>query len=292
MGHADIVPLSDLRRAGEEDHQNVLPQVPQVAFDGGFDPAFVGLPAVPARGLQFRGLHQQHEGGRLLGFLPGGGLDEIIPVEFRALRLAPVDQRLEISDDLLPRAVGAEGADVLLQGFPVGGSPARRRQGQKDLRRDQIVVRSPRIACLGSEELPGLDRQFSINIIDKPCTLGDEVMSGGRASEYLWFSGADAVDPWNSFDAEIEVMLGQDPEHMEPVRFQKPGVVAVPPGFWRGEVRVLRAGKPLCFIPWYQSTKPRYKVTQRLVGGEKLLVYGDRDTITEPTESDELYLLR
>ena len=77
---------------------------------------------------------------------------------------------------------------------------------------------------------------------------------------------------------------------MKPVRFDKPGVIALPPGFWRGEVRVLRAGKPLCFIPWYQSTKPRYKVTQRTVGGEKLLVYGDKDTIVSPTESDELYL--
>ncbi len=152
------------------------------------------------------------------------------------------------------------------------------------------AVRSPHIACLGSEELPGLDRQFSINIIDKPCTLGDETVSNGRASEYLWFSGADAVDPWTSFDAEIEVMLGKDPDHMEPVRFSKPGVIALPPGYWRGEVKVLRAGKPVCFIPWYQSTRPRYKVTQKVFGGEKVLVYGDKDTITAPTESDELYL--
>ena len=51
-------------------------------------------------------------------------------------------------------------------------------------------------------------------------------------------------------------------------------------------------GKPLCFIPWYQSTKPRYKVTQMVFGGQKVPVYGDRDSITKPTESDELYLLR
>ena len=153
-------------------------------------------------------------------------------------------------------------------------------------------VRSPRLACRGGEDLPGLDRQFSINIIDKPCTLGDEVISNGRASEYLWFSGADAVDPWSSFDAEIEVMLGEDPAQLEPVRFDRPGVVALPPGTWRGEIRVLRAGKPLCFIPWYPSKKPRYKVTQKVLGGEKVLVYGDRDTIASPTESDELYLIR
>lgn len=151
-------------------------------------------------------------------------------------------------------------------------------------------VRSPRIACRGGEELPGLDRQFSINIIDGPCTLGDEAVSNGRNSEYLWFSGADAVDPWNSFDAEVEVLLGDDPEHLEPVRFNRPGIFALPAGTWRGEIRVLRAGKPLCFIPWYPSKKPRYKVTRRTVGGEKLLTYADADTITAPTESDELYL--
>ena len=55
-------------------------------------------------------------------------------------------------------------------------------------------------------------------------------------------------------------------------------------------MRVLRAGKPVCFIPWYQSARPRYKVTQKAFGGEKVLVYGDKDTIAAPTESDELYL--
>ena len=153
-------------------------------------------------------------------------------------------------------------------------------------------VRSPRIACRGGEDLPGLDRQFSFNIVDRPCTLGDETVSNGREAEYLWFSGADAVDPWHSFDGEIEVLLGEDPEHMEPVIIDRPGVVALPPGFWRGPVTVKCLGKPLCFIPWYPSKKPRYKVTQKVLGGEKVLVYGDRDTIGSPTESDELYLQR
>ena len=85
-------------------------------------------------------------------------------------------------------------------------------------------------------------------------------------------------------------MLGENPEQLEPVRFDKPGVIALPPGYWRGEVRVLRAGKPVCFIPWYQSTRPRYKVTSLAAHGKTLLIYNDRDTIQNPTESDELYL--
>lgn len=152
------------------------------------------------------------------------------------------------------------------------------------------AVRSPRIACRGGEELENLDRSFSFNIIDKPCTLADEPLSNGQAAEFLWFSGTDAVDPWNSFDAEIEVMLGEDPDHMEPVTFDRPGVIAVPPGVWRGAVTVKRAGKPVCFIPWYPSPLPRYKLTRKAADGEPVLAYDDAKTIKNPTEADELYL--
>lgn len=162
---------------------------------------------------------------------------------------------------------------------------------KKDYHKLGDAVISPRAAFKGVSDMPDTDRQFSFNIVVKPCVIGDEEpVSNGQVAEFLWFSGADAYDPWSSFDAEIEVMLGEDPEHMEKVCFDKPGVVAVPAGTWRGAVNVKRVGKPLCFIPWYPHNKERYKLTQKTVDGKKFIVYDDESTIKEPTAGDELYL--
>lgn len=154
------------------------------------------------------------------------------------------------------------------------------------------AVVNPRVAFKGGEEIEKIDRHFSINIITEPCKLGDdEPVSNGQVPEYLWFSGADAVDPWTTFDAEIEIELGTDPDNMETVIIDKPGVVAVPPGIWRGAVTVRRAGKPVCFMPWYPHTQPRYKITRKFADGEAFLAYNDKSTIKNPTAGDELYMM-
>jgi hypothetical protein len=153
------------------------------------------------------------------------------------------------------------------------------------------AVMSPRCVFKGNVDMPLTGQQFSYNIITKPCKLGDdEPVSNGQIAEFLWFSGADVVDPWGTFDATIEVMLGKDPDHMEPVTFDKPGVVAVPAGMWRGAVTVKKMGKPVCFIPYYTQDKPRYKITRKKVDGQSVLVYNDESTIKNPTPGDELYL--
>ena len=153
------------------------------------------------------------------------------------------------------------------------------------------AVMSPRAAFKGVDDMSGADRQFSFNTIVKPCVLGDdEPVSNGQVAEFLWFSGTDVVDPWDCFDAEIEIMLGEDPGNMQAVTFDKPGVVAVPPGFWRGSINVKRAGKPICFIPWYQHSDKRYKITQKTVDGRKRLIYDDEATIENPTAGDELFM--
>ena len=41
---------------------------------------------------------------------------------------------------------------------------------------------------------------------------------------------------------------------------------------------------------FYPHDKKRYKITQKIVDGKKLLVYDDETTITEPTAGDELFL--
>ena len=162
---------------------------------------------------------------------------------------------------------------------------------RKDYHKLGDAVMNPRCVYKGKEDMPDTGYQFSFNIITAPCKLGDdEPMSNGQIAEFLWFSGTDVVEPWDCFDAEIEVMLGEDPDHMEAVAFDKPGVIAVPPGMWRGAVTVKRLGKPVCFIPYYMQDKSRYKITRKVVDGESLLVYDDESTIKNPTPGDELYL--
>ncbi len=153
------------------------------------------------------------------------------------------------------------------------------------------AVLSPRIAFNGVTENTQVPRQFSFNIITKGCTLGDdEPVGNGQVEEFLWFSGADAFDPWTSFDAEIEMLVGPDPDHLQKIVINKPGVVALPGGSWKGPMKVIRAGKPLCFIPWYSQMKPRYKLTRKTVGGKPFMVYDDETTIKEPTAGDELFM--
>ncbi len=161
----------------------------------------------------------------------------------------------------------------------------------KDYHKLGDAVMNPRCAFKGKCVMDKTGQQWSINIITKPCILGDaEPVSNGQVAEFLWFSGSDTVLPWESFDAEVEIMLGSDPEHMEAVTFDRPGVIALPPGMWRGAITVKRIGKPLCFIPYYNSDKPRYKITHKVVNGETLFVYDDETTIKNPTAGDELYL--
>jgi hypothetical protein len=162
---------------------------------------------------------------------------------------------------------------------------------RKDHHKLGDAVMNPRCVFKGKEDMAHTGQQFSFNIVTKPCKLGDdEPVSNGQLAEFLWFSGTDVVEPWGSFDAEIEVMLGADPDHMEPVIFDEPGVIAIPAGMWRGAITVKRLDKPVCFIPYYTQDKKRYKITRKVVNGESLLVYNDESTIKYPTAGDELFL--
>ena len=162
---------------------------------------------------------------------------------------------------------------------------------QPDYHKLGDAVMNPRLAFKGRANMPNTDEQLSFNIVTKPCVLGDEKpFTNGQIGEFLWFSGADAVDPWASFDAEIEVSIGDDPDNMQIITVTEPGVIAVPPGTWRGAINVKRADKPLCFIPFYPRDEARYKITQEVIDGKKRLVYSDEKTITDPTPGDELYL--
>lgn len=50
--------------------------------------------------------------------------------------------------------------------------------------------------------------------------------------EYLCFTGYDMLDPWGSFDAEIEFWIGEDLTKLEKHVFKEPTMIRIPPFTW------------------------------------------------------------
>ena len=66
------------------------------------------------------------------------------------------------------------------------------------------------------------------------------------ADEYIFFMGADPKNIFD-FDAEIEIFIGDDPDHMESRMITEPTVVRLPPTVWHCPIRFRRMKKPLLF---------------------------------------------
>jgi hypothetical protein len=70
-----------------------------------------------------------------------------------------------------------------------------------------------------------------------------------RDEEYLAFVGHDLRNAFESFDAEIELWMGETYEDMEKIVITKPTMIRVPQFYWHGPVEIKRLGKPLFFQP-------------------------------------------
>lgn len=83
-----------------------------------------------------------------------------------------------------------------------------------------------------------------------------------RDEEYLAFVGHDLRDAFESFDAEIEMWMGEDINDMEKIVINKPTMVRVPKYYWHGPIEIKRLGKPLFFQPVLFSSR-YYAILQR-----------------------------
>lgn len=109
---------------------------------------------------------------------------------------------------------------------------------------------SPRAGFPGNDAMPRTHMYMGFSVAVKEGTM--EVPHIHHAvDEYLVFTGADLVNFFDSFDAEVEVWLGEDPLNMEKITITKPTVIRVPPNLWHCPIRFKRVGKPVCFIPLY-----------------------------------------
>ena len=63
--------------------------------------------------------------------------------------------------------------------------------------------------------------------------------------EYLCFTGYDMLDPWGSFDAEIEFWIGKNLNSLEKHVFTKPTIVRIPPYTWHCPLQYHNVKKPV-----------------------------------------------
>ena len=64
--------------------------------------------------------------------------------------------------------------------------------------------------------------------------------------EYIFFISADPTHP-DDFDAQIEFLIGDDPDHMESRMITRPTVVRLPPNVWHCPIKFRQMKRPLIF---------------------------------------------
>ena len=72
------------------------------------------------------------------------------------------------------------------------------------------------------------------------------------AEEYIFFMGADPMNIFD-FDAEIEMQIGDDPEHLESRLITKPTVVRIPANTWHCPIKFRKMNKPVLFQAAFMS---------------------------------------
>ncbi len=135
---------------------------------------------------------------------------------------------------------------------------------------------SPRAGFRGTSEMPESRLRYLYDIVLQECTVGDEVHMHHAVEEYLFFTGAD-ITYFFEFDAEIEVQLGEDPDHMETYTITEPTVIRIPPKIWHGPVKFKRVGAPVNFMPLYSAGDYGRVVRELKTDGTPIYVYKGTD---------------
>lgn len=134
---------------------------------------------------------------------------------------------------------------------------------------------SPRAGFRGCKEMEGSRLYYLYNIVQRECEVSRPHMHHA-VEEYLFFTGAD-ITKFFEFDAEIEVSLGEDPDHMETYTITEPTVIRVPPKVWHGPVVFKRIGAPINFMPFYPSGNYGRIVREKNEGGAADYIYQGTD---------------
>jgi hypothetical protein len=111
---------------------------------------------------------------------------------------------------------------------------------------------SPRAGFRGIEEVEDSSLWYLYNVVLKEGEIGQDPHMHHAVEENYIFTGSDILK-FFEFDAEIEIQLGDDPDHLETYTITEPTVVRIPAGLWHGPVTVKRLNGTIGFIPFYPS---------------------------------------
>lgn len=100
----------------------------------------------------------------------------------------------------------------------------------------------------GTKHIEGSQIYLPYRAFVKPGVISEDAHFH-RDEEYLAFVGHDLRDAFESFDAEIELWLGETLDDMEKIVITEPTMIRVPQFYWHGPIEIKRLGKPLFFQP-------------------------------------------
>ena len=112
------------------------------------------------------------------------------------------------------------------------------------------ICPGPQAYFRGETYMPGANLHMGWQVITGPMPMEEPHFHHG-VEEYLVFFGAQLPDVFSSWDAEIDVMIGEDPDDMKKFTVKEPTIVRIPPNMWHCPIdfRVIR--KPILWQAIY-----------------------------------------
>ncbi|MGD0780796.1 MAG: hypothetical protein ABR954_08515 [Dehalococcoidales bacterium] len=114
---------------------------------------------------------------------------------------------------------------------------------------DLPFIAKPQAYFRGENQIPGANINMGWQLFIKPILLEKEPHTHD-AHEYLIFLGHDTADLFSSFDAEIDLFLG---EEMEKYLIDKPTIVYIPPNMTHCPLNFRVLNKPVLFTALLQT---------------------------------------
>jgi hypothetical protein len=114
---------------------------------------------------------------------------------------------------------------------------------------DLPFMSKPQAYFRGESQIPGANMNFGWQCFIKPILLEKEPHTHD-AHEYLIFLGNDTADLFSSFDAQIDLFLGEEKEQY---LIDKPTIVYIPPNMVHCPLNFRVINRPVFFTALLQS---------------------------------------
>ncbi len=104
---------------------------------------------------------------------------------------------------------------------------------------------NPKTYLRGETYMEGASYHIGWQIFTEANNMEEPHFHQGK-DEYLFFMGSDPMNMFD-FDSEIEIFIGDDPDHMESKIITKPTVIRFPPNVWHCPIKFRKMKKPILF---------------------------------------------